>query len=46
MSTWRNYKIGALGHVEIFYAPDLETAFVLARAQWPSAKQWTCYGKA
>lgn len=42
---WRNYKIRAdRGMADIFYAPDLDTAFRLARAQWPGAKQWECLG--
>lgn len=43
---WRNYKMGALSQVDTFYAPDLETAFALARCRWPTAKEWTCYGSA
>lgn len=37
------YKVGA--HRELsrsFYAPDLETAFMLARATWPGAIGWEC----
>lgn len=43
---WRTYKIRALYkrnartlHKE-FYAPDLDTAFALARAEWPGAISW------
>lgn len=42
---WRTYWIRAdKGVADSFYAPDLETAFRLARAQWPGASSWACLG--
>lgn len=47
--TWRYYLISPGKSVsrscaEEFYAPDMITAFVLARTQWPSAEAWTLHG--
>lgn len=40
---WRTYWIRAdRGMADGFYAPDLGTAFRLARAQWPGAASWEC----
>lgn len=36
---WSNYRTEA---ARDFYAPDLDAAFSLARAYWPSAKAWEC----
>lgn len=43
---WRTFHIRAMYRdesrtwSETFYAPDLDTAFALARARWPSAVAW------
>lgn len=45
LNMWRTYWIRAdKGMADGFYAPDLETAFRLARAQWPGASSWACLG--
>jgi len=41
---WRNYKIRSGRSIETFYAPDIQTAFALARAKWPGATAWECLG--
>lgn len=35
------YARNARGLGRDFYAPDLDTAFALARAQWPGAISWS-----
>lgn len=42
MSEWRTFRIAANGMVKDFYAPDLDSAFRMARAWQPTATQWTC----
>lgn len=47
---WRYFKIRALNELgpyasaKEFYAPDLKSAFVLARVEWPRADGWECLG--
>lgn len=47
---WRTYfirPVNARGGVEMskeFYAPNLDTAFALARIEWPCASSWECMG--
>lgn len=43
---WKTYRIGKFGSGDIrgFYAPDLDTAFGFARAEWPSAGTLICHG--
>ena len=43
--SWRHYVISAPGFCsEEFYAPDLDTAFSLARTRWPASTSWSCHG--
>jgi hypothetical protein len=43
--SWRHFKISVPGFLsEEFYAPDLNTAFSLARVRWPASNLWTCHG--
>jgi len=45
---WHHYKVGPEGRgqaeSELFHAPDVDTAFALARGRWPGSVGWTFYG--
>jgi hypothetical protein len=36
------YESGIVADAHVFYAPDLDTAFRLARSRWPGSQAITC----
>jgi len=41
---WRYFTMMVDCETKVFYAPDLDTAFGLARGWRPMSKEWTCLG--